>query len=41
MTPEAQEASERMMGSFELFAARLIPEVGNYLPDLSPQHFGG
>ena len=35
MTKEAQEAADRMMGNFELFAARLIPVVGNYLPDIA------
>lgn len=35
MTPEAMEATTRMMGNLELFAGRLIPVVGNYLPDIA------
>lgn len=35
MSQGAQEAADRMSGNFELFAARLIPVVGNYLPDIA------
>jgi pimeloyl-ACP methyl ester carboxylesterase len=41
MSPEAQEASDRMSGNFELFAARLIPVVGNYLPDIAALRASG
>jgi pimeloyl-ACP methyl ester carboxylesterase len=33
-TPEAQQATARMMGNLDLFAGRLIPVVGNYAPDV-------
>jgi pimeloyl-ACP methyl ester carboxylesterase len=34
-TPEAIAATSRMMGNLELFASRLIPVVGNYVPDIA------
>jgi pimeloyl-ACP methyl ester carboxylesterase len=34
-TPEAAEATARMMGNLELFAGRLIPVIGNYVPDIA------
>ena len=33
--PEAAEASRRTQGNLELFAGRLIPIIGNYLPDVA------
>jgi pimeloyl-ACP methyl ester carboxylesterase len=34
-TPEAIAATSRMLGNLELFASRLIPVVGNYVPDIA------
>jgi pimeloyl-ACP methyl ester carboxylesterase len=34
-TPEALAATARMMGNLELFAGRLIPVIGNHLPDVA------
>lgn len=34
-TPEAVEATARMMGNLELFAGRLIPGLGYYAPDIA------
>jgi pimeloyl-ACP methyl ester carboxylesterase len=33
-TPDAMEATTRLMGNIELFARRLIPVVGSYAPDI-------
>jgi pimeloyl-ACP methyl ester carboxylesterase len=39
-TPEAVEATARMMGNLELFAGRLIPGLGYYTPDIAALRAG-